>query len=111
MYGHYCPNTFELKIKRLKMLNLLNTGLILIFLGACGVLVNKKNILISVISIELMFYGLNFYLISLSLFLDDILGEVLSLMVLTLAAAESALALALIMAYFRIYENILISEN
>ena len=94
-----------------KMLNLLNTGLILIFLGACGVLVNKKNILISVISIELMFYGLNFYLISLSLFLDDILGEVLSLMVLTLAAAESALALALIMAYFRIYENILISEN
>jgi NADH-quinone oxidoreductase subunit K len=93
------------------MLNLLNTGLILIFLGACGVLVNKKNILISVISIELMFYGLNFYLISLSLFLDDILGEVLSLMVLTLAAAESALALALIMAYFRIYENILISEN
>ena len=93
------------------MLNLLNTGLIIIFLGACGVLVNKKNILISVISIELMFYGLNFYLISLSLFLDDILGEVLSLMVLTLAAAESALALALIMAYFRIYENILISEN
>ena len=93
------------------MLNLLNAGLFIIFLGACGVLVNKRNILISVISIELMFYGLNFYLITLSIFLDDILGEVLSLMVLTLAAAESALALALIMAYFRIYENILISEN
>ena len=93
------------------VLNLLNTGLIIVFLGACGVLVNKRNILISVISIELMFYGLNFYLISLSIFLDDILGEILSLMVLTLAAAESALALALIMAYFRIYENILISEN
>jgi len=93
------------------MLNLLNAGLIIVFLGACGVLVNKRNILISVISIELMFYGLNFYLITLSLFLDDILGEVLSLIVLTLAAAESALALALIMAYFRIYENILINEN
>ena len=93
------------------MLNLLNADLIIVFLGACGVLVNKRNILISVISIELMFYGLNFYLITLSLFLDDILGEILSLIVLTLAAAESALALALIMAYFRIYENILINEN
>jgi len=93
------------------MLNILNTGLILVFLGACGVLVNKRNILISVIAIELMFYGLNFYLISLSIFLDDILGEILSLMVLTLAAAESALALALIMSYFRIYSNILINEN
>ena len=93
------------------MLNILNIGLILVFLGACGVLVNKRNILISVIAIELMFYGLNFYLISLSIFLDDILGEILSLMVLTLAAAESALALALIMSYFRIYSNILINEN
>jgi NADH-quinone oxidoreductase subunit K len=93
------------------VITILNTGLIIVFIGACGVLVNKRNILISVISIELMFYGLNFYLISLSIFLDDILGEILSLMVLTLAAAESALALALIMAYFRIYENILISEN
>lgn len=81
------------------------------FLGAGGVLVNKRNILISVISIELMFYGLNFYLISLSICLDDILGELFSLMVLTLAAAESALALALIMAYFRIFFNIFMNEH
>ena len=93
------------------LFSLSTCGIIIIFLGACGVLVNKRNILISVISIELMFYGLNFYLLSLSIYLDDILGEILSLMVLTLAAAESALALALLMAYFRIYENILINEN
>lgn len=86
-------------------------GLIIAFLGACGILVNKRNILISVISIELMFYGLNFYLIALSIYLDDILGEIFSLFVLTLAAAESALALALITAYFRVYQNILIREN
>jgi NADH-quinone oxidoreductase subunit K len=86
-------------------------GLIIAFLGACGILVNKRNILISVISIELMFYGLNFYLIALSVYLDDILGEIFSLFVLTLAAAESALALALITAYFRVYQNILIREN
>jgi len=86
-------------------------GIIIAFLGACGILVNKRNILISVISIELMFYGLNFYLIALSVYLDDILGEIFSLFILTLAAAESALALALITAYFRVYENILIREN
>jgi NADH-quinone oxidoreductase subunit K len=93
------------------LLDILNIGVIIVFLGAGGVLVNKRNILISVISIELMFYGLNFYLISLSICLDDILGEVFSLMVLTLAAAESALALALIMAYFRIFFNIFMNEH
>ena len=85
-------------------------GVIIAFLGACGILVNKRNILISVISIELMFYGLNFYLIATSIYLDDILGEILSLFILTLAAAESALALALITTYYKIYENILIFE-
>ncbi len=84
-------------------------GIIIVFLGACGILVNKRNILISVISIELMFYGLNFNLISTSLYLDDISGQIFSLFVLTLAAAESALALALIVAYFRVFWNILIN--
>ncbi len=84
-------------------------GIIIVFLGACGILVNKRNILISVISIELMFYGLNFNLISTSLYLDDISGQIFSLFILTLAASESALALALIVAYFRVFYNILIS--
>ncbi len=84
-------------------------GIIIAFLGVCGLIVNKRNILISVISIELMFYGLNFNLISTSLFLDDVLGQIFSLFILTLAAAESALALALIVAYFRIFWNILLT--
>jgi NADH-quinone oxidoreductase subunit K len=89
----------------------LDIGIIIAFLGACGILINRKNILISVISIELMFYGLNFYLVTLSIYMDDIMGQIFSLFVLTLAAAESALALALITSYFRVYENILIHDN
>jgi NADH-quinone oxidoreductase subunit K len=58
-----------------------------------------------------MLFGLNFYLLTLSIYVDDILGEIFALFVLTLAAAESALALALITAYFRVYENILIREE
>jgi NADH-quinone oxidoreductase subunit K len=91
--------------------NFTDIGITIAFLGACGILVNKRNILISVISIELMLFGLNFYLLTLSIYVDDILGEIFAIFVLTLAAAESALALALITAYFRVYENILIREE
>lgn len=86
-------------------------GLIVALLGACGIFVNRRNILISIISIELMFYGINFYLIAVSVYLDDMTGQIFALFVLTLAAAESALALALLMSYFRVYENILIKEE
>ena len=58
-----------------------------------------------------MFYGLNFFLVAISVYLDDMIGEVFSLFILTLAAAESALALALITAYFRVYGNILLQEK
>ena len=97
------------------MLGYFNTfidiGLIICFLGAFGIFINKRNILLSVICIERMFYGVNFFLVALSVYLDDIIGELFALFVLTLAAAESALALALITVYFRVYGNVLISEN
>jgi len=81
------------------LLSFTDIGLILAFLGASGIVVNQRNLLISVIAIELMFYGFNLYLIALSVYLDDLMGEMLALFVLTLAAAESALALALLTAY------------
>lgn len=83
-------------------------GIILIFLGCCGIMINRHNIILSIIGIELIFYGLNFYLITTSLCVKDILGEIFSLFVLTIAAAESALALALMSSYFKIFKNILI---
>jgi NADH-quinone oxidoreductase subunit K len=89
----------------------LDLGLLVGFLGAFGVFVNKRHILLSVICIEMMFYGLNFFLVAISVYLDDMIGEVFSLFILTLAAAESALALALITAYFRVYGNILLQEK
>lgn len=86
-------------------------GLLVAFLGAFGILVNKRHILLSVICIERRFYGVNFFLVTLSIYLDDRLGELFALFVLTLAAAESALALALITTYFRVYGNILLREE
>jgi len=86
-------------------------GLLVAFLGAFGILVNKRHILLSVICIERRFYGVNFFLVALSIYMDDRLGELFAFFVLTLAAAESALALALITAYFRVYGNILLREE
>lgn len=86
-------------------------GFVLTFLGCSGVLANKHNIIRSIIAIELMFYGLNFYLVTTSLYLNDIAGEIFGLFVLTLAAAESAIALALMVSYFKIFKNILIQNN
>ena len=86
-------------------------GLIVAFLGAFGILVNKRHILLSIICIERRFYGVNFFLVIASVYLDDRLGELFALFVLTLAAGESALALGLLTAYFRIYGNILLREE
>lgn len=81
-------------------------GLLICFLGVLGIFSNRRNILISVISIELMLYGLNFDLVALSIYLDDILGQVFSFFLLTLAASESAIALALITAFFKNFFSI-----
>lgn len=86
-------------------------GLFVGFLGTFGIFVNKRHILLSIICIERRFYGFNFFLVALSVYLDDRLGEVFALFVLTLAAAESALALALLTAYFRVYGNILLRQE
>lgn len=91
----------------INLTSFIDIGLILCFLGICGIVSNIKNILISIISIEIMFYGINFYLITLSLYHDDISGQILALFILTIAAAESAIALALIMSYFKIFKDIL----
>jgi NADH-quinone oxidoreductase subunit K len=97
-------------MKYIELTSFMNIGLILTFIGISGVLLNLNNILISVISIEIMFYGINFYLVTVSLIVDDIAGQMLSLFILTIAAAESAIALALIMSYFKIYKDILLDN-
>ena len=86
----------------------IDIGLIIIYLGLSGILLNKSNIIVSIISIEIMFYGINYYLITISLLLQDIEGLVISIFILTVAAAESAVALALLMVYFKVFKNILL---
>jgi NADH-quinone oxidoreductase subunit K len=63
---------------------------------------NRKNILVMLMSIELMLLAVNMNFLVFSVYLDDVLGQVFALFVLTVAAAESAIGLALLVIYYRI---------
>ncbi|EPS73333.1 hypothetical protein M569_01418, partial [Genlisea aurea] len=77
-------------------------SLSLFLIGAFGVFITRRNIIVVLMSIELMLLGVNLFFIFLSVFLDDSLGQVFSLYILTIAAAESAIGLALIVIYYRL---------
>lgn len=74
----------------------------LFFIGLCGIMLNRKNIILMLMSIELMLLAVNFNFIVFSTFLDDIVGQIFALFVLTVAAAESAIGLAILVVYYRI---------
>jgi len=71
-----------------------------------GIVLNKKNILITLMCIELLLLSINMNFVLFSVYLDDIYGQIFSLFVLTIAASESAIGLAIIIQYFRIRNNI-----
>ena len=74
---------------------------ILFTLGIFGIFLNRKNIIIILMSIELILLAVNINLVAFSVFLGDIVGQVYALIVLTVAAAEAAIGLAILVAYFR----------
>ena len=74
---------------------------ILLVLGIFGIFLNRKNVIIILMSIELILLSVNINLVAFSTFLGDIVGQVYALIVLTVAAAEAAIGLAILVAYFR----------
>ena len=79
----------------------LSVGAILFTLGILGIFLNRKNIIIILMSIELILLAVNINLVAFSTFLGDIVGQVFALLVLTVAAAETAIGLAVLVVYFR----------
>lgn len=77
-------------------------ALILFIIGLSGIFLNRKNIIIMLMSIELILLSINFNFIICSIFLDDIVGQLFALLILTVAAAESAIGLAILVIYYRI---------
>jgi NADH-quinone oxidoreductase subunit K len=84
---------------------------LLFFLGVFGIVLNRKNILIILMSVELMLLAINLNFVLFSNSIDDIMGQLFALFVLTVAAAESAIGLAILVIYYRLRGNILIEQS
>ena len=82
-------------------LNYLLVSCTLFLLGIWGIFLNRKNIIIMLMSIELMLLAVNCNFLVFSMYIDDVLGQVFSLFILTVAAAESSIGLALLVIYYR----------
>ena len=74
---------------------------ILFTLGVLGIFINRKNVIVILMSVELILLSVNINFVAFSSFLNDIVGQVFALLVLTVAAAEAAIGLAILVVYFR----------
>ena len=76
-------------------------GAIIFSIGMVGIFLNRKNVIVILMSIELILLSVNINLISFSIFSGDIVGQIFTMLILTIAAAEAAIGLAIILIYYR----------
>ena len=88
----------------------LSLGAIIFFLGVIGIFLNRKNVIVILMSIELILLAVNINLISFSIFSGDIVGQIFTMLILTVAAAEAAIGLAIIVVYYRNSGTIRVEE-
>jgi len=88
----------------------LTVAAILIVFGVFGIFLNRKNVIIILMSVELMLLAVNINLVAFSTFQGDMAGQVLAMFVLTVAAAEAAIGLAILVVYFRSRGSIAVED-
>jgi len=88
----------------------LTLATIIFSIGLAGVFLNRKNIIVILMSIELILLAVNINLVSFSIFINDLTGQIFTLFILTVAAAEAAIGLAIIVVYYRNSGTIRVEE-
>ncbi len=88
----------------------LTLGAIIFTIGLVGIFLNRKNVIVLLMSIELILLAVNINLVSFSIFINDLSGQIFTLFILTVAAAEAAIGLAIIVVYFRNAGTIRVEE-
>ena len=79
----------------------LTLAVIIFAIGIMGIFLNRKNVIIILMSIELILLAVNINLVSFSIYLEDLVGQVFTMFILTVAAAEAAVGLAIIVIYYK----------
>ena len=88
----------------------LTLGAIIFTIGVIGIFLKRKNVIVILMSIELILLAVNINLVSFSIFLQDLSGQIFTLFILTVAAAEAAIGLAIIVVYYRNAGTIRVEE-
>jgi NADH-quinone oxidoreductase subunit K len=83
---------------------------ILFTLGIFGIFLNRKNLIVILMSIELMLLAVNINFVAFSAFLGDLVGQIFTMLVLTVAAAEAAIGLAIVVVFYRAHRSIEVSD-
>ncbi len=92
------------------LLHYLTVAAVIFTLGVFGIFLNRKNLIIILMSIELMLLAVNINFVAFSAFMGDIAGQVFTMFILTVAAAEAAIGLAILVVYFRNRGSIAVEE-
>ena len=88
----------------------LTLGAIIFLIGIVGIFLNRKNVIVILMSIELILLAVNINLVSFSIYMNDISGQIFTLFILTVAAAESAIGLSIIVVFYRNSGTIRVEE-
>jgi NADH-quinone oxidoreductase subunit K len=86
----------------MNFLTLLFIPLTIFIIGLAGIFSNRKNILLIILCVELLLLSINFLFLLSSFYLDDIFGQIFSVFILTVAAAESSIGLAILITFYRV---------
>ncbi len=76
-------------------------GAIVFVIGVIGIFLNRKNVIVLLMSVELMLIAVNINLVAFSVYLQDIVGQIFTMFILTVAASEAAIGLAILVVFFR----------
>lgn len=97
-------------IGEISIMNYITVSGALFMIGACGILTNRQNMISILMSIELMLLAVNINFIAFSSYIGELTGQIFTIFILTVAAAEAAIGLAIIMQFFRDKGTIAISN-
>jgi|TARA_B100000242_G_C42820374_1_gene381255 NADH:ubiquinone oxidoreductase subunit K len=94
----------------MNFLTVLFVPLFIFLIGLLGIFINRKNILLVIVCVELVLLSINFIFLISSFYLDDIFGQIFAIFILTVAAAESSIGLAILITYYRVKGTIAIES-
>ena len=88
----------------------LTLAAVIFIIGVVGIFLNRKNVIVILMSIELILLAVNINLVAFSIYLEDITGQIFTMLILTVAAAEAAIGLAIIVSYYRNKGSVRVEE-